>query len=50
MLKTFPNKDLIASIKDAVKDLQNEVADTVPAQINLNSVMTEAVIIWKSVH
>ena len=50
MLKTFPNKDIIASIKDAVKDLQNEVADTVPAQISLNSFMTEAVIIWKPVH
>ena len=34
-IKTLPNKDIIAFIKDAVKDLENEEADTICARIRL---------------
>ena len=33
--KTLPNKDIIATIEDAVKDLEKEEADTVRANISL---------------
>ena len=33
--KTLPNKDIIAIIEDAVKDLEKEEADTIRAKISL---------------
>ena len=33
--KTLPNKDIIATIKDTVKDLEKEEADTIRAKISL---------------
>ena len=33
--KTLPNKDIIATIEDAVKDLEKEEADTIPAKVSL---------------
>ena len=33
--KTLPNKDIIATIKDAVKDLEKEEADTIRAKVSL---------------
>ena len=33
--KTLPNKDIIATIEDAVKDLENEEADMICAKISL---------------
>ena len=33
--KTLPNKDIIASIEDAVKDLEKEEADTIRAKVSL---------------
>ena len=33
--KTLPNKDIIATVKDAVKDLEKEEADTICAKVSL---------------
>ena len=33
--KTLPNKDIIANIEDAVKDLEKEEAETIRAKVNL---------------
>ena len=33
--KTLPNKDIIATIEDAVKDLEKEEADTIRAKVSL---------------
>ena len=33
--KTLPNKDIIATIKDPVKDLEKEEADTILAKLSL---------------
>ena len=33
--KTLPNKDIIATIQDAVKDLQKEEANTIRAKVSL---------------
>ena len=33
--KTLPNKDVIAAIEDAVKDLEKEESDTIRAKISL---------------
>ena len=33
--KTLPNKDIIAAIEDAVKDLEKEDADTICVKISL---------------
>ena len=33
--KTLPNKDIIAAIEDAVKDLEKEEADTICAKVSL---------------
>ena len=33
--KTLPNKDIIATIEDGVKDLERKVTDTVPDKISL---------------
>ena len=33
--KTLPNKDIIATIEDAVKDVEKEKTDTVRAKISL---------------
>ena len=35
--KTLPNKDIIATIEDAVKDLEKEEIDTIRAKISLIS-------------
>ena len=34
-LQTLPNKDIIATIKDAVNDLENEQTDTIRAKVSL---------------
>ena len=33
--KTLPNKDIIATVEDAVKDLEKEEADTIRAKVSL---------------
>ena len=33
--KTLPNKDIIATIEDAVEDLEKEEADTIRAKVSL---------------
>ena len=33
--KTLPNKDIIATIEDTVKDLEKEEADTILAKVSL---------------
>ena len=33
--KTLPNKDIIATIEDGVKDLKRKVTDTIPDKISL---------------
>ena len=33
--KTLPNKDIIATVADAVKDLEKEDADTIRAKVSL---------------
>ena len=33
--KTLPNKDILATVKDAVKDLEKEEADTICAKVSL---------------
>ena len=33
--KTLPNKDIIATIEDAVKDLEEEESDTIRAKVSL---------------
>ena len=33
--KTLPNKDIIAVIEDAVKDLEKEESDTIRAKVSL---------------
>ena len=33
--KTLPNKDIIATTEDAVKDLEKEVAGTICAKVSL---------------
>ena len=33
--KTLPNKDIIATVEDAVKDLEKEEADTIHAKVSL---------------
>ena len=33
--KTLPNKDIIATVEDAVKDLEKEEADTICAKVSL---------------
>ena len=33
--KTLPNKDIIATIEDAIKDLEKEEADTIRAKVSL---------------
>ena len=33
--KTLPNKDIIATIEDAVKDLEKEETDTIRAKVSL---------------
>ena len=33
--ETLPNKDIIATIEDAVKDLEKEEADTICAKVSL---------------
>ena len=35
--KTLPNKDIIATVEDAVKDLEKEEADTIRAKVSLTS-------------
>ena len=36
--KTLPNKNIIATIEDAVKDLEKEQADTICAKVTLTPV------------
>ena len=36
--KTLPNKDIIATIKDAVKDLEKEEADRIRAKVSLSMI------------
>ena len=38
--KTLPNKDIIATIEDAVKNLEKEESDAIRAQVSLT--------LWKS--
>ena len=33
--KTLPNKDIIATLEDAVKDLEKEQADTIRSKVSL---------------
>ena len=33
--KTLPNKDIMATVEDAVKDLEKEEADTIRAKVRL---------------
>ena len=33
--KTLPNKDIIATVEDAVKDLEKEEADMIPGKVSL---------------
>ena len=39
--KTLPNKDIIATIEDAVKDLEKEEADTIRAKVSLTLLISK---------